>query len=75
MLHHAILLQNLVEHRQRPAAIDHVVLGDDLEPVDHRFSGEDVVVVRNAQSDADAVFRETVKAIGWHDRAPAIREV
>ena len=43
---------------QRTAAIDHEVFGDDLKPVHDRLLLEDVLVVRNAQSDADAVFGE-----------------
>jgi len=35
-------------------------------PVDDRFFGEDVVVVRHAKADSDAVVREPVEAIGWH---------
>ena len=52
MLHDAVLLENLVEHVQRAAAIDHEVLGDDFEPVDDRLLFEDVLVVRDAQADA-----------------------
>ena len=37
VLHDAILLENLVEYLQRTAAIDHVVFGDDFEPVDDRL--------------------------------------
>ena len=57
VLHDAILLENLVEHVQRPSAIDHKVFRDDFEPVDHRLLFENVVVMRNAQADAYAVIR------------------
>ena len=43
MLHHAVLLENLVEHVQRAAAIDHEIFGDDLEPVDDRLLLQDVL--------------------------------
>ena len=42
MLHDAVLLEDLVEHRERAAAVDHEVLGDDLEPVDDGLLLEDV---------------------------------
>ena len=66
VLHHFVLLQNLVEDCQRPAAIQHVVLADDLKPVHHRLLLEDVLVVRNAQPDPDAEFGVVVEAIGGH---------
>jgi hypothetical protein len=37
MLNHAVALENLIEHLQRAAGIDHEILGDDLEPVDNRL--------------------------------------
>ena len=58
VLHHAVLLEDLVEHVERPAAVDHEVLRDDLEPVDHGLLSQDVLVVRHAQTDADAVVVE-----------------
>ena len=68
VLDDAVLLENLVEHFERTAAVDHVVFGDDFEPVDDRLLGEDVVVVRNAQADADTVIGKCVEAIGRHER-------
>jgi hypothetical protein len=70
MLDDAILLENLVEDLERAATIDHVVFGDDLEPVDDGLFGEDVIVVRHAEADSDAVVREPVEAIGWHATLP-----
>src|ERR1700751_2892690 len=45
---------------------DPVLLRDDLEPIDNRSLREDMVVMRYAQSDADTVVIERIKAIGWH---------
>ena len=66
VLHDAVLLEDLVEHFERAAAIDHEVFGDDLEPIDDRFLFEDVPVVRNAQADADAEIGVAVERIGGH---------
>ncbi len=66
MLHDAVLLENLVEDVQRPAAIDHEILRNDLKPIDHRLARQNVLVMRHAQADADAVIRKSIKAIGWH---------
>ena len=70
MLHDAVLLENLIEHLQRAPAVDHEIFGDDFEPVDDRLLRKDVVVVRNAQADADAVFGESVESIGGHSNSP-----
>ena len=48
MLHDAVLIENPVECGERAAAVNHNVLGDDLEPVHHRFVHEDAPVVRDA---------------------------
>ena len=66
VLHHSVLLQNLIQDAQRPPAIDHEIFGDDLEPIHHGLARKNVVVVRRAQADPDSVIRETVKSIGWH---------
>jgi hypothetical protein len=42
VLHDAVLLEDLVEHSSGPAAVDHEVFRDDLEPVDDRLLREDV---------------------------------
>ena len=63
VLHDAILLENLVEHFERTAAVDHEIFRDDLKPVDDRFFLQDVPVMRHAQADANAVFGEIVKWI------------
>jgi hypothetical protein len=61
-----VLIENAVKHRQRPAAIHHVVFGDDLKPVDFTFAREDVIVMRDAQTDSNTVIREGIEAIGRH---------
>ena len=66
MLHDAILLQNLIEDRERAARIDHEILRDDLEPVDDRLARKDVPVMRNTQTDADAVIRVRIETIAGH---------
>jgi hypothetical protein len=66
MLDHPILVQNLIQDFQRPAAVDHVVFRDNLEPIDHRLFGEDVGIVWDAQADSDPVIRKPVETIGRH---------
>ena len=66
VLNNLVLLQNPVEHRKRPATIDHIVFRDDLEPVDDRFLGEDVIVVWNSQSDTDTIIGKRVESISGH---------
>ena len=66
VLHDAVLLEDLVEHMERAARIDHVVFRDDLEPIHDRLLLQDVLVVRHAQADADAVVGEGVEAGGGH---------
>ena len=66
VLHYTVLIEDAVEHGKRATTVDHVVLGDDLEPVDDRLLFEDVPVVRHAEADANAVVRESVEAICWH---------
>src|SRR5580704_10996088 len=73
MLHHPVLLQDAIENSQRPPAIQHVVFRNNLEPIDYRLALQNVLVMRNAQADPDAVIGMSVEAIGWHDyrRTPA----
>src|SRR5260370_34106134 len=70
MLHYPILIENLIEDVKRPAAFDHVVFRDDLEPIYDRLLLEDVLVVRYSQSDSYAIVGEAVEAIGGHSRSP-----
>jgi hypothetical protein len=69
VLDHPILLQDAIEHVERTAAVDHVVFGDDLKPVNHRLLRQDVVVVWDAKSDADTIVGEGVKSIRRHGRS------
>ena len=62
-----ILFENLVEHFERPAAIDHEILGDDLKPIDDRLFLENMPVMWHAQADPNAVFGEAVEAICRHN--------
>jgi hypothetical protein len=66
MLHNAILLENLVEHLQGAPAIHHEIFRDDFEPVYNRFFLEDMLVVRNAKANANAVVRLAVKSVRRH---------
>src|SRR5271166_2808941 len=66
VLHHFVLIENLVENFERSASIDHVVFRDDLKPVHHRFSGQDVPIVRNPKADSDSILGKAVEAICWH---------
>src|ERR1700681_2103554 len=56
MLDHTVTLENPVQRSEWASAINHEVLRDDLEPVHHRRPLENMLVMRNAKADADAVF-------------------
>jgi hypothetical protein len=66
VLDNLILIENLIEDGEGAAATDHIVFGDDFEPVDDRFLGEDVVVVGHSQSDANPVLCKRVESICGH---------
>ena len=66
VLDDAILLENLIEHGQWAAGVDHEVLRDDFEPVDDGLAREDVLVMRNAEADSDAVVLKRIEAISGH---------
>ena len=74
VLDDAVLFENRVEHFERPAAVHHEILGDDLKPIDDRFFRENVPVMRHAQADADAVFGETIESICGHDDSLVVRQ-
>ena len=46
VLHHFVLLENLIEDAQRASAINHEIFGDDFEPIHHRLARKNVMVVR-----------------------------
>ena len=65
--HNTLLwMKDLIEHMERTARIDHEVFRDDLEPIDGRLLRQDVLVMRHAQADADAVIGEIIETIGRH---------
>ena len=67
VLNNLVLLEDLVEDLERTAAVTHVVFGNNLEPVHLGFLGENVVVVGNAQADADAEISKAVESVGRHE--------
>ena len=54
MHHHGIVSANPVEKMQGLAALHHIVLGQDLEPVDGRRLVENCFVMGGSQSQAKA---------------------
>jgi hypothetical protein len=66
VLHDAIPFEDLIEVRQCSPAADHKVFRDDFKPVNDRFAAEDVVVVGDAQPDADTVVLKVVKSVSGH---------
>jgi hypothetical protein len=66
MLDDAIALKNLIENMQRSPTIDHVVLGDDLEPIHNRLFGENVLVMRHAKTYPNSEVCESIERICWH---------
>src|ERR1700722_11555907 len=69
VLHHFVLFQDLIENAQRASAVNHEIFGYDFKPVHDGLAREDVVVMRGAQSDPDAVLGKIVKCVGWHRRS------
>src|ERR1700688_4269652 len=67
MLDDPILFENRVKHLQRATSVDHEIFRDYFKPVDDRLFREDVPVMWNAQSNADAVFRESIKSVSGHN--------
>ena len=66
VLHYAVLVENLIENPQRTAVVHHVVFRDDLKPIDHRLPGEDVIIMRNSQANADTVVGVPIETISRH---------
>src|SRR5260370_26418462 len=69
MLDDAITLEDPVESGQWTPAIHHEIFRDDLEPVHHRLALENMLIMRNAQTDADTVIGESIKSIGGHSKS------
>jgi hypothetical protein len=59
VLHDAVLFKDLVEHFQRAPAVAHEIFRNDFKPIHRRLLGQNVVVMRHAQADADAVIGES----------------
>ena len=74
VLNDAILFEYLIKHMKRPAGIDHVIFRDDLEPIDHRLALQNVLVMRNAQADPDAVVGMSIESISWHEKLLLLRK-
>src|SRR5271168_5002416 len=53
VLNNPVMIKNLLEHFQWSATTDHIILRDDLEPIDLGFAFEDVGVVRDTKADPD----------------------
>ncbi len=51
---HGIVGADAVEPFQRAPAVDQIVLGEDLQPVERRTGRRDLLVVRGAQAEAEA---------------------
>jgi len=66
MLDDPILLQDLVQHSQWPAAVAHEILGDDLKPIYYWLTLKNVSVVRDTEPDADPVISVSVETVGRH---------
>src|SRR5271155_2593761 len=67
MLDDSLALKNLIENMQRSPTIDHVVLGDDLEPTHNRLFGENMLVMRDAKTYPYSEVCESIERICWHD--------
>src|SRR5439155_20152153 len=61
VLHHAIAFQDLVQDLKRTAAFHHEVFRNDFKPVYDRPLLENMVVMRDAQPDPDAVILVSAK--------------
>src|SRR5260370_24657166 len=68
VLHYAIPFEDLIEGCKYPPAVEHKILGDDLEPIDHRLLFKDVLVMRDPKPDADAVIGIAVEFVGRHSK-------
>ncbi len=62
--HDGVALADLVEHVQGLAALDHVVLGDDLEPIDGRVAVKDLLIMLGPEPQAKAEIRRLVAGHG-----------
>src|SRR5437764_505615 len=73
MLYDLVLLENLIEHGERAAAVTHVVFADDLEPIAGRLARKNVAIMRNPKPDSDAKISKAVETIAGH-KLPVARK-
>jgi hypothetical protein len=65
MHHDRIALANPVEHVQGLPAFDHVILGEDLEPIDGGVAVKDLLVMLGPEPQAKAEIRRLVAGHGF----------
>ncbi len=66
VLHDLVLIEYLIQNVQRPAAVNHEILGDNFKPVDDGFTREDMLIVRSAQANSNPVISKPIKATFRH---------
>lgn len=52
--HDLLLIEDPIQDLQRPSAINHEILRDDLEPINGRLFAENVALVRHPQTNSSA---------------------
>src|ERR1041384_160281 len=67
VLYYAIALQNLVQYLEWAAAFHHEIFRDDFKPVNNWLLFKDVMVMRDAQANTDAVILESIETICGHN--------
>src|SRR5258708_6163576 len=67
VLYDFVLLKDLIQDVQRPSAIDHEILRDNLKPIDNGFARENMVVMRSTQANSYPVICKPIKAISRHN--------
>src|SRR6202451_4082753 len=55
VLNDFILFQDFVENSQRAPTIDHEIFGYNFEPIYNGSAGQDMLGMRNSQTDSDSV--------------------
>src|SRR5258708_32864607 len=66
VLHDFVLIEDLIQNVQRPAAVNHEILGDNFKPVHDGFTRENMLIVRSAQANSNPVISKRVKATFRH---------
>src|SRR6266446_2151257 len=67
VLHDFVLVEDPIQDVQRPPAIDHEILRDNLKPVDNGLARKNMVVVRSTQANPYSVICKPIKAISRHN--------